>query len=88
MRTQGTAIAITKAICEGLRAWYTDQPMSTEGYTNVIGEAIDQQSRIGWRNMLEGFPAKQWAERQDNHFKRINSRRSRRRWVSSGTKTS
>jgi hypothetical protein len=51
MRTQRTAIAITKAICNDLRVWYTDQPMGTEGYTNSIGGAVEQQTRLASKAM-------------------------------------
>jgi hypothetical protein len=81
MRSQQTAPAITNAVCEGLNAWYNGQRMEGERFSSRITNAIEQQTRIGWRNLLEGFPAKAWAECQDDYWQRIRSKRSARRWV-------
>ena len=36
-----------------------------------VREAIRAQDNIGWKNFLEGLPAKQWRLLQDRHYRRI-----------------
>jgi hypothetical protein len=55
--------------------------MDASNFSQPLQSAINQQSRIGWRNLLEGFPAKKWSELQAEQYKRIRSRRSSRRWI-------
>ena len=34
------------------------QPMETENFSQSIELTIEQHTKIGWHNLLEGFPAK------------------------------
>jgi hypothetical protein len=82
MRRKGTAMDVTQAITQGLDAWYNDTlPLDTEGSTEVIRNAVNQQTRIGWKNLLEGCPALAWAEVQQAFFRTFGNKRTGRRWV-------
>ena len=80
MRTINTEKNIIRAVIQGLTAWNADQPVEKENFSQSIELTIDQQEKIGWRNLLEGFPAKRWAEQQEDHLERTGSKRSSRRW--------
>ena len=55
--------------------------MNTTNFSQPLQSAITQQTRIGWQNLLEGFPANKWSVIQAEHYLRIRSRRSSRRWI-------
>lgn len=80
MKKNKTDRNIIRAISQGLNAWNTEQPVETEIFSQPIRATIAQQTKIGWRNLLEGFPAKRWAQHQEEYFKQIGSKRSSRRW--------
>jgi hypothetical protein len=81
MQSRDTALNIRTAICAGLRAWRNGTPVLTDGYPEILKQALQQQSRIGWRNLIEGFPAKKWTEAQAQHYIWTKSRRTGRRWA-------
>jgi hypothetical protein len=81
MKANKTEGNIMPAISQGLKAWNTEQPMETENFSQPLRTTIIQQTKIGWRNMLEGFLAKRWAKHQEDHLEKIKSRRSSRRWT-------
>jgi hypothetical protein len=81
MKDKQTDPNIIRAIILGLKAWNDEQPMETENFSQPIEKTIDQQTKIGWRNLMEGFPAKRWAKQQEEYFRKIKSKRSSRRWI-------
>jgi Sugar (and other) transporter len=81
MKANKTDQNITRAICQGLHAWNTDQPANTETFSQPIAKTMDKQTETGWRNLLEGFPVKRWAQNQGYYLKAIASKRSSRRWI-------
>jgi hypothetical protein len=81
MRTISTAPNIIRAICLGLDSWNKEQPMPSTNFSQHLQAAINQQERIGWRNLLEGFPANKWSALQAEYYLRLRSRRSSRRWL-------
>lgn len=82
MRQKGTAIDVNQAIVQGLDSWYKGTlPLDTEGCTEALRRAVDQQSRIGWKSLLEGCPALAWAEVQQAYYRTFGSKRTGRRWV-------
>ena len=82
MSQKGTAIDVNHAITQGLDSWYSGTtPLDTEGYSEALCNAVDQQSRIGWKSLLEGCPASAWAEVQQSYFRTFGSKRTGRRWV-------
>ena len=44
-------------------------------------DAFEEQSEIGWGNLVMGLPSKKWSYYQQKHFNLIGSRRSGKRWV-------
>jgi hypothetical protein len=84
MKRSRTAENIIRAICSGLESWAREQPMNTTNFSQPLQSAITQQPRIGWQNLLEGCPANKWSVLQAEHYLRIRSRRSSRRWIAAG----
>ena len=78
---QGTACDISAAISDGLQAWYNNETLDLDGYSTEIQEVMTLQSKIGWQALLEGCPAKGWAEAQADAFLSFGSKKSGRRWV-------
>ena len=78
MRHTGTAVDVNQAIIQGLDSWYNGSlPPDTEGCTAALRQAVDQQSNIGWRALLEGCPAVGWAEVQQSYYRTFGSKRDR-----------
>jgi hypothetical protein len=73
---------------QGLKAWNRDQPVETETFSPTIAKTMAKQTKIGWRNLLEGFPAKRWAHHQEAYLKQIESKCSSRRWKAAGKEAS
>ena len=46
-----------------------------------VHQAFHEQQQIGWRNLLEGLPSKQWALLQQRYYNSIGSRRTGRSWI-------
>jgi hypothetical protein len=80
MKANHTDRNIARAISQGLKAWNRDQPVETETFSLTIARTLAKQTEIGWRNLLEGFPAKRWSDHQELYLKQIGSKRSSRRW--------
>ena len=81
MLDDGTAFDIANAIRDSLQAWYSDEAApNLETHSPTLQQAITNQKRIGWKNLLEGLPAQGWAEAQEEEFVRFSSKRSGRRW--------
>jgi hypothetical protein len=69
------------AIIKYLDSWRNDRPPNFRTFQAWIEPAITHQSKLGWRNLLEGIPSKQWQETQRVYFSRIGSARSPKRWT-------
>jgi hypothetical protein len=82
LQTKGTLPNFTAIICDRLSAWRYDRPNSVP-MSNCPGlkRTIETQDQLGWRCLLEGVPAKGWAEIQEAYFGRKGSRRSGKRWL-------
>ncbi len=46
-----------------------------------VHEAAIKQSLIGWRNLAEGLPSRQWQLLQQRHYNRIGSCRTGHKWI-------
>ena len=50
--------------------------------TPEVQQAALIQDKIGWKNMLEGLPAKAWSIAQDRHYRRHGiTHRTSRQWM-------
>ena len=50
--------------------------------TLEVKQSVLAQDKIGWKNFLEGLPAKQWRISQERHYRRLNiSNRNGKRWM-------
>jgi hypothetical protein len=50
--------------------------------TAEIKQSVLAQDKIGWKNFLEGLPAKQWRISQERHYRRLSiSNRNGKRWM-------
>jgi hypothetical protein len=82
LKAQGTLPNFNDLICDRLSAWrysipYTVEPSNCPG----LKRTVEQQEKLGWRCLLEGFPVKGWAEIQEAYYGRKGSRRSGKRWL-------
>ena len=78
---QGTSCDISAAISDGLQAWYNNETPELDGYSREIQEVMQLQTKIGWQALLEGCPARGWAELQAEAYAGFGSKKSGRRWV-------
>jgi len=75
-----THSAIQEAILRRLYQWRYRQTFSTFD-DEEVNTAIAHQDSIGWKNFLEGLPAKQWQQLQQRHYTTIGSHRTGRKWI-------
>jgi hypothetical protein len=72
---------MVKVIIEHLDSWWNDTPPTTYISQAWMWSVFSDQSLLGWRNMLEGFPSTSWQITQKIYFERIGSARSPKRWT-------
>ena len=73
---------ISRAIIYHLRIWHDNEsaaPLTPSSPT--LGAAFDDQTDIGWNGFLMGFLSIYWQQAQADHYARIGSRQSARRWT-------
>jgi hypothetical protein len=70
-------------IIQALRRWKQEQdPPSLPTYdTFGLHQAIITQTRIGWKNFLDGFISTEWRQVQDRYYAWLAIRRTGKRWV-------
>jgi hypothetical protein len=75
--------SVIEAIYDNLVLW---REGSEEGLdldeNSPAAAAIKAQTRLGWRNFLDGFLAREWRAMQTQFYEDSKSRRSSLRWVS------
>ena len=86
LQGRNTQADIAEALVNGLHSWYMDTPFDTGELSEELQEVVQTQSRLGWKTLLEGFPATGWAVLQQAYFDRLGSRRTGRRWLASVVK--
>ena len=72
---------MTSNLTRCLTAWRKGQPIDIQAYPSDIRLAIAQQTKIGWLDLLEGLPAKQWMVLQRQHLVSKGKRSSPRKWL-------
>ena len=65
MENTDTEPSIQHALLAGTQAWRQGDPHSETAQTN---KAEQSQNKIGWQDIMEGFPAKGWAEAQQQWY--------------------
>ena len=82
MLAQETFTNIADIIIDRLLAWRTNSsPSVPVSRFAGLAEAVRQQDKLGWQNLLEGFPAVGWAEVQGAYYTWNGSKRSGKRWT-------
>ena len=76
-----TQLDTADALVAGLHSWHSGGSATSEDWSPELQEVLHRQESLGWRAMLEGLPAKGWADLQQQHFDRSQSRRTGRRWL-------
>ena len=69
--------SIIEAIITGLNAWRSNWSTNTStSFPENINNALRQQSKIGWNNLLQGFFATEWLDCIQHQLHTIKSRKS------------
>jgi hypothetical protein len=64
-----------------LNRWRSNRPtLNDHTWDRDVLATLQAQDRLGWKNMLECLPVKQWRVTQQRYFKRNHIDRSLRRW--------
>ena len=64
-----SAVALTSS----LKHWQRSTPIPVDRFHTSTHPAVQQQSQIGWQDLLEGLPTKLWAQLQHQRLKLIKS---------------
>jgi hypothetical protein len=75
LQENSTHPEMTKAIIDYMDGWRNSRNTMINISQSWMFPAIRDQEMLGWRNLLEGIPAKSWQEAQKIYFMRIGSRR-------------
>ena len=81
LSSHDTYPALQTALLDCLTAWRKGQPIDIQAYPSDIRLAIAQQTKIGWLDLLEGLPAKQWMVLQRQYLVSTGKRSSPRKWL-------
>ena len=84
MRQQDTDPDIVEAITDILRNFQKTEEYDTyvpQGYSHDLQFCLNAQSHLGITNFLEGLLTYEWAVLQQQHYKKIGSRKTGRRWA-------
>jgi len=77
----GTDRQIREAILKGVQAFRSGDSYTAPNSRAEVQAVVERQNRLGWRNLLEGFPVIGWVEAQQLAFERVRSKRTGKRWV-------
>jgi len=77
MKDQGTAPEIRSEILSQLAHWTQDKPIPE----HMEQPFAEEQQRIGWDRMMDGWLSRKWRDRQDQIWKHAKSRKSSLRWT-------
>ena len=70
------------AILRHLQAWRDDSDPQRPQYTwPGVNDLVTAQSKIGWRNFLEGGVLKDWAAKQQEYYLWLARKNTGRRWI-------
>ena len=83
MENNDTEPTIQHALLAGVHAWRQGESNSETAQPTRADNAEQSQNKIGWQNIMEGFPAKGWAEAQQQWYDWRKSRRTGKRWITS-----
>jgi len=70
-----TAADMVSALCEGSSSRCGETPQLDMHCSDDVRAALSNQDSIGWQSALEGCPAMGWAEAQQGHCGRWQSKR-------------
>ena len=77
----GTHPELQEAILENLSRWRRSQLPQAEFFDSNISEAVQSQTSIGWKNLLEGLFSSKWRQLQQRHYNSQRRRRSSKQWA-------
>jgi hypothetical protein len=70
-----------EAILTNLSLWRQSQLPNAYSDDPAVSQAVQSQSQIGWKNLLEGLPSAKWRQLQRRHYDSKRSRKSSRKWT-------
>ena len=76
-----TSPDVNQALITCLSAWRTGQPVDVTAFPRDVRTAIAQQLKIGWLDLLQGQPAKQWSLTQSKYTRSQGWHYSTRKWL-------
>ena len=71
---------ISDAILHCLNQWRTSSPIILNRFPTDIQIAVKHQQAIGWLDLLESLPSRQWRTLQHQYYRQQNLRKSSNRW--------
>jgi hypothetical protein len=69
------------AIIQCIKKWRAGETIRLMEYQDDIQQVIQQQHSIGWLDMMEGLPAKEWQVLQRRFYNEQGLRKSSKRWI-------
>ncbi|HEY9817886.1 MAG TPA: hypothetical protein V6D20_19085 [Candidatus Obscuribacterales bacterium] len=82
MTSAKTMPSLQEALLQRLRTWQTQQPLLHDpNWPPDVRQAIQEQDAIGWKNMIEGIPCKNWQLIQQRYYDSIGSPKTGKRWL-------
>ena len=76
------APGIAAAVSYHMTAWHSRTvPPADVHYSSELREALAAQSIIGWGRLIEGCPAKEWRQVQQQYYDLSGTRRTGAKWI-------
>ena len=81
LHDQQTHPEVQRAIMYSLRQWRKGRNIDFLQFSTPVRRAVVEQSHIGWLEMMEGTPSKQWRRVQAAHYQELGVRKSSLKWM-------
>ena len=73
---------LLEALMARLNQWRRGLPFINDPlWTDELVDTVTNQDRLGWKNLLECLPVKQWKQLQQRYFNKYHPQRSIKRWM-------
>ena len=72
---------LRRALVKALKAWHTGHGPLDVTHSPSIRRILQEQTLIGWENLLVGLPSKLWSSFQQDHYMKHRSRRDGVKWM-------
>ena len=81
LHDQQTHPELQRAIMYSFWQWRKGRLIDFLQFSAPVRRAVVEQSHIGWLDMLEGAPSKQWQRVQAAHYQDLGMRKSSLKWM-------